>query len=212
MNYYFKNCFGFIKSTLLIFFTMTLILLLSAVTACQEEKKSEKPQTTSKAVSINVCESVSKQDIEQIFGVTVDSIKNTMQSSAANGQSFVSQCTYYVKGVGYKTVGIMVRYFSNENSPKSFDELVQRNSPSVEAKTEEQKKIIDKVKNSFLTGIKINDIGDIGVWYTWAEVPSLMLYFNQHYHLIINLIGFDYNDEVLVKTKTLAQKFITELK
>jgi hypothetical protein len=191
-------------------FFLTIIFSLSVLFACQGKSEPGENNPTSKVTAVNVCDMFSQQDIEQIFKVSINNVKNTVQSESEN--SFVSQCSYYVNSDSYKSVGIMIRYFANETNPKTFDELVDRNTPGGEAQNEEQQKILDEVVNSFKTGTKINDMGDSGVWYNWSEIPSLMLYFNNHYHLIINLAGFEYNNENMEACKKIADKLITTLK
>jgi hypothetical protein len=209
-----KNCyknFGrSIQSSSFVVFSLIFIFSLSVLVACQSKNQSEENKPTSKVTAVNVCDMFSQQDIEQIFKVSIKNVKNTVQNASQN--SFVSQCSYYVNSDGYKSVGIMVRYFANEANPKTFDELVAQNTPTSEAQNEEQKKIIDEVVNSFKMGTKINDMGDSGVWYNWSDIPSLMLYFNNHYHLIINLTGFEYNNENMEACKKIAEKLITTLK
>jgi hypothetical protein len=211
-----KNCVKIfarlIESSSFIVFSLILIFSLGLLVACQGKSESGENNPTSKVTAVNVCDMFSQQDIEQIFKVSIKNVRNTVQSASENGNSFASQCSYYVNSDGYKSVGIMVRYFANVTNPKTFDELVTQNTPESEAQNEEQKKIIDEVVNSFKTGIQINDIGDSGVWYNWADIPSLMLYFNNHYHLIINLTGFEFNNENMEACKKVAEKLITTLK
>jgi len=193
-------------------FFLIIIFSLSVLIACQGKSESGENNPTSKVTAVNVCDMFSQQNIEQIFKVSINNVKNTVQSVSENGNSFVSQCSYYVNSDSYKSVGIMVRYFANKTNPKTFDELIAQNTPAEEAQNEEQQKILDEVVNSFKTGTKIKDIGDSGVWYNWSEIPSLMLYFNNHYHLIINLTGFEYNNENMEACKEIAEKLITTLK
>lgn len=191
---------------------LLLTLSLSVFVACNSKSQSEENKPTSNITAVNACDIISQQDVEQIFNVSVKDVKNTIQNSAANGQSFVSQCSYYIKSNTFKTVAVMINYSAVETSPKTFDELVVKNTPNMGDVTEEQKKILDEIKDSFLTGTKINDMGKIGVWYNWAETPSLILYFNNHYELIINLIGFEYNNDNMEASKKIADKLITTLK
>jgi len=207
-----KNFTCLIESSSFIVFSLILIFSLGLLAACQSKSEPGENNPTSKVTAVNVCDMFSQQDIEKIFKVSIKNVKNTVQSASENGNSFVSQCSYYVNSDGYKSVGIMVRYFANVTNPKTFDELVAQNTPESEAQNEEQKKIIDEVVNSFKTGIQINDIGDSGVWYNWSEIPSLMLYFNNHYHLIINLTGFEFNNENMEACKKVAEKLIITLK
>ena len=211
-----KNHFG--KFNLQLKFSSSKILFLiflyslSLLITCQSKSGSGENNPNSKATAVNVCDIFSQQDIEQIFNVSVTNVKNTLQNASDDGNSFVSQCSYYVNSDSYKSVAIMLRYFANATNPKTFDELVAENTPAGETEDENQKKIIDEVVNSFKTGTSINDIGDSGVWYNWSEIPSLMLYFNNHYHLVINLIGFEYNNENMEMCKKIAERLITNLK
>ena len=193
-------------------FYLIFILSISLLVGCQSKSQPEEKKPTSNITAVNACDIISQQDVEQIFNVSVKEVKNTIQNAAANGQSFVSQCSYYIKSNSFKTLAVMVNYSAKETSPKTFDELVAKNTPNMGDVTEEQKKILDEIKDSFLTGTKINDMGKIGVWYNWAEAPSLILYFNDHYELIINLIGFEYNKENMEACKKIAEKLITALK
>ena len=191
---------------------LLLTLSLSVFVACNSKSQPEENKPTSNITAVDACNIISQQDVEKIFNVIVKELKNTIQNSAANGQSFASQCTYYIESNSFKTVAVMVNYSAKETSPKTFDELVARNTPKMGDVTEEQKKILDEIKDSFLTGTKINDTGKIGVWYNWAEAPSLILYFKDHYQLIINLIGFEYNNENMEACKKIAEKLITTFK
>jgi hypothetical protein len=185
---------------------------MSLLFACQSKGQPEENKPTSNITAVDACDIISQQDVEQIFNVSVKELKNTIQNSAANGQSFASQCTYYIESNSFKTVAVMVNYSAVETSPKTFDELVAKNTPNMGDVTEEQKKILDEIKDSFLTGTKINDTGKIGVWYNWAEAPSLIIYFKDNYQLIINLIGFEYNNENMEACKKIAEKLITTFK
>ena len=205
-----KNNFGYlIQSSSFFVFSLLFISSVSVLVACQSKNQSEENTPTSKVTAVNVCDMFSQQDIEQIFNVSVENVKNTVQNAAANGQSLASQCTYYVKSSSYKTIAIMVNYSVKETSPKTFDELVAKNTPDMGNVNEEQKKILDEIKISFQTGTKINGVDEIGVWYNWAETPSLILYFKDHYQLIINLTGFEYNNENMEACKKIAGQLVT---
>ena len=206
----YNNYFGYlIQSSLFFVFSLVLIFSFSVMVSCQDKNQTENTKSSSQSTAVNVCELISQTNVEQTFTVSVENVKNTVQNSAANGQSFASQCTYYVKSSSYKTIAIMVSYSAKETSPKTFDELVAKNTPDMGNVNEEQKKILDEIKNSFQTGTKINSTDEIGVWYNWAETPSLIIYFREHYQLIINLIGFEYNNENMEACKKIADQLVT---
>lgn len=197
-----------INNNLIITLCLFFIFSMSAIVACQPKDQPENKKPIEKAKTVNMCDLISQQDAEKIFNVTIENVKNTVQNSSANGESFATQCTYQVKSGAYKTVAIMLNYSAKMTNPKNINELVELNTPKIDTKNEAQQKILDEVKNSFITGTQIKDTGEIGVWYNWAEVPSLMLYFKEHYQLILNLTGFEYNDETFGMVKLVAEKII----
>jgi transcriptional regulator with PAS, ATPase and Fis domain len=207
-----KHSIYFFKATSFFVFSLIFIFSMSLLVACQSKSQPEVNKPASNITAVDACDIISQQDVEQIFNVSVKDVKNTIQNSASNGQSFASQCTYYIESNSFKTVAVMVNYSAKETSPKTFDELVARNTPKMGDVTEEQKKILDEIKNSFLIGTKITDTDKIGVWYNWAEAPSLMIYFKDNYQLIINLIGFEYNNDNMEACKKIAEKLISTLK
>ena len=205
-----NNNFGYlIQSSSFFVFSLALIFSFSVMVSCQDKSQPENNNSASKSTAVDVCELISRQNVEQTFNVSLENVKNTVQNSTTNGQSFASQCTYYVKSGSYKTIAIMVNYSAKEASPKTIDELVAKNTPDMGNVNEEQKKILDEIKNSFQTGTKINGTDEIGVWYNWAETPSLILYFKDHYQLIINLTGFEYNNENMEACKKIAEQLVT---
>jgi len=203
-----RNCnYLFITNSFIVHWVF-LSLSLSVLVSCQSKDQPENNKPTKNTKAVNMCDLISQQDAEKIFNVTVENVKNTVRNSSAKGESFATQCTYQVKSSAYKTIAIMVNYSVKMTNPKTINELVALNTPKIDAKNEAQQKILDDVKNSFITGTQIKDMGDIGVWYNWAEVPSLMLYFKEHYQLIINLTGFEYNNDTLGMVKIVAEKLI----
>jgi hypothetical protein len=212
MNNNFKNSRFLLPSSSFTVYCIASILLLTAIVACQNKKQSQQDKPTTKASAINMCEFLNQQEVEKIFGVEINNVKNSVQSAAADGQSFATQCTYYVKSNAYKTVAIMLKYSAKSKNPKTFDELLELNTPKMVPQDEAQKKILDEAKNSFLEGKKINDIGDVGIWYNYAAIPSLILYFKDHYQLIINLTGFDYTDNNFEGSKKIADKVLQTIK
>lgn len=211
-----KNCNKYFwcltRPSLFFVFSLIFILYLSVLVSCQSKNQPESNKPIQQAKVVNTCDLISQQDVEQIFNVKIKSVQNKLQNATEDGKSFASQCSYRVDSDHYKSVAIMLRYFANETNPKTFDEFIVKNTPTVEAQNEEQKKILDEVVNSFKAGTKINDLGDSGVWYHYSDIPSLMLYFNNHYHLIINLMGFEYSKENMEACKKIAQRLITTLK
>jgi len=184
---------------------------LAGLNYCGNKKQPETNRLHSAKLNVNVCDIISKQDIEQIFHITIDKVRNTVQNSDENKQKFVSQCAYEVTGNDYKSVSIYLSYFTGATNPKTFDELVKSNTHLLNGNDPEENKMADELKNSFLSGTKINDLGDIGVWHNWSGVPSLLLYFNDHYKMIINLIEFDFNNETLKQVKGLAKEVMSKI-
>ena len=128
------------------------IFSMSALVACQPKDQPENKKSAEKAKTVNMCDLISQQDAEKIFNVTIENVKNTVQNSSANGESFATQCTYQVKSGAYKTIAIMLNYSAKMTNPKNINELVELNTPKIDAKNEAQQKILDEVKNSFITG------------------------------------------------------------
>ena len=165
-------------------------------------------ETTAAAIikEVNVCDIISQQDIEQIMNVKIDHTRNTLQNSDKKGYSFASQCSYYTKSE--KNVGIMLRYFKNVDNPKTFDELVSINTQLMDPTDTNEVNLANDIKSSFLNGRKIENPGQVGVWYNWSDIPSLMLYFKNHYQMIVNLSGFGFTDDTLIRAKKIADKIV----
>lgn len=203
-----NNFYQFTRSNSYPRLFLMIIFSTAVLIACQSKSQTENNEPESKATAVDVCELISKQDVEQTYNIIVENVKNTLQNSAANGQSFVSQCSYTVKSGKFKSVSILFKYSALATSPKTFDDFLELNTPAGGTDNPEQKEIVDEVRNSYINGTKVTEMGDFGVWYNWAEIPSLMLYFNEHYYVLVNLIGFEYNDETFGMTKNIVSQIM----
>jgi len=200
-----------IKFLPLVFLFTVSFTVLGGLTNCRDKKQPETNQLNSSKLNVNVCDIISKQDIEKIFNVSINKVSNTVQNSDLEAQTFVSQCAYAAKSSGYKSISIYLSYNGSVSNPKTFDGLVKANTRLLNKNNQEEKKMVNGMKKAFLSGSKINGLGDSGVWYNWSEIPSLLLFFNGHYKILINLIGFDYNNQTLKQAKDLAKKVITKV-
>jgi len=200
-----------IKFLPLVFLFTVSLIALGGLTNCRDKKQPETNQVNSSKLNVNVCDIISKQDIEKIFNVSIIKVRNTIQNSDLGAQTFVSQCAYEVKSSGYKSISIYLSYNGSVSNPKTFDGLVMANTHLLNKNDPEEKRMVNEMKKAFLSGSKINGLGDSGVWYNWSEVPSLLLFFNGHYKILINLIKFDYNKQTLKQVKDLAKKVITKV-
>ncbi len=158
-----------------------------------------------RASAVNVCKILSGEEVGRAMGLSIKETHNTLQMADEKGTRVVSQCSYNPAESG-QAIGVMLRYAANETNPTSLDGAIALLSRGLDEKSSTE------VAEAIKKGTTVSGLGEIAIWYSYSEAPTMVLFFNKHYQLIINTPYQTYNSQTMERAKLLASQVMQKIK
>lgn len=189
------------KSFLYAVFTMVAgpFLLLG----CGDNPSAEKKGSSSdwkKAAAINICEILSGEEVGKTMGLAITEVDNVMFKQDEEGLRSASHCNYLFGQGASDVMSVTLRYDGSGSNPASMDDAMAGLTRGMDAD------MLKDVQNAQA----VEGLGDLAISYTYYS-PTLVVYFNKHYNLMITAPMKSDIPDIMEKSKQLASQIMQKV-
>ena len=185
------------KHLLLLMFV--LFLMMTGCNGSGESKAISNDEIMS-PITINACSLITKEKLSVIMGVTFKPGETVVENVSPKG-NYVSQCGYWAES-GNKGVSILLR--NDSSIPKDISEILKY-SP------EEDADLKAAADDAISKSIKVDEIGDYAVWYSFLEAATFSFTYKGEYIAHIYFYDFGFNGDTMEKAKLVAAEILMKL-